>query len=102
MHGHVPPGAAGCGKHHVTAPALEHLRVVMRGQVSVEAAATEVEFGLGKLIEWLKYLPNKAFTALEAYIRPLSCVGSCMCHQVGGFLDKTMARAIRLPNSVKP
>ena len=41
MHGHVPPGASGCGEHHVAAPALEHLVVVMRGQVSVEAAAAE-------------------------------------------------------------
>lgn len=41
VHGHVPPGASGCGEHHVAAPALEHLVVVMRGQVSVQAAAAE-------------------------------------------------------------
>ena len=41
MHGHVPPGAAGRGEHHVAATALEHPRVVVRGQVSVEAAAAE-------------------------------------------------------------
>ena len=41
MNGHVPPSATGGGEHHVAAPALEHLVVVMRGQVSVEAAAAE-------------------------------------------------------------
>ena len=94
MHGHVPPGAAGRGEHHVAAPALEHPRVVVRGQVSVEAAAAEdnTELRSGKPI---KYLPNKAFTAFEADIRPLSCVGSCVSHQVGGFLDKTLTRSIR-------
>ena len=40
-------------------------------------------------MKWL-YLPDKAFTAFEADIGPLSCVGSCMSHQVGGFLDKTI------------
>ena len=41
MNGHVPPSAAGGGEHHVAAPALEHPRLVVRGQVSVEAAAAE-------------------------------------------------------------
>ena len=42
MHGHVPPGAAGGGEHHVAAAALEHPRVVMRGQVGVQAAAAGI------------------------------------------------------------
>ena len=90
--GHVPPGAAGRGEHHVAAPALEHPRVVVRGQVSVEAAAAEenTELRLGKPRECIKYLPNKAFTAFEAHIGPLSCVGSRVSNQVGGFLDKTL------------
>ena len=41
MHRHVSPGTAGCGEHHVAASALEHPRVVMRGQVSVEAATAK-------------------------------------------------------------
>ena len=51
MNGHVPPSAAGGGEHHVAAPALKHPRVVVRGQVSVEAAAAEdrTEFGLGQV-----------------------------------------------------
>ena len=41
MHRHVSPGTAGGGEHHVAASALEHPRVVVRGQMSVEAAAAE-------------------------------------------------------------
>ena len=51
MNSHVPPSATGGGEHHVTASALKHPRVVVRGQVSVEAAAAEdrTEFGLGQV-----------------------------------------------------
>ena len=51
MNGHVPPSAAGGGEHHVAASALKHPRLVVRGQVSVEAAAAEdrTEFGLGQV-----------------------------------------------------
>ena len=42
MHGHVPPDAAGGGEDHVAAAALEHPRVVMRGQVGVQAAAAGI------------------------------------------------------------
>ena len=72
--------------------------------MGVEAAAAKdnTELRLGKPRENIKYLPNKAFTAFEAHIGPLSCVGSRVSHQVGGFLDKALTRSIGLLNSVKP
>ena len=56
-----------------------------------------------RMWESFKYLPHKAFAALEAHKGPLSCVGSCMSHQVGGFLDKIeVFPRISLRNHGKP